>query len=299
MEKKTINTGKKIFIAGPYIGELGWEVFDWQPMVRAAWMQSGAERCIIYAGAGRTRLYPFAHEIRTLADIPEHEAECLGWHNLQDHKKEAEELIQKMYASVQEEKPQQISSLTIANVGNLATPHYAQGRPDCLRLFGDIKDERLDELIGDSDKPKIVLCVRDRGMSDYRNMDYDAWDDLIDQLSDNFTIIVTGQLQEVGSLCDLMNNSVIDFTNQTTIDDMIYLFSKHCDLAVGGSTGTLHLASRCATPHLVWGGEENTKRYAETNWFATPHKVYTWGWQPDIEQVVIAVEQFLDKGVWL
>ena len=298
MEKQTPNTGKKVFIAGPYIGELGWEVFDWQPMVRAAWMQSGAERCIVYAGAGRTRLYPFAHDIRTLADIPEHESECLGWHNLQEYKTEVEELIQRMYASVQEEKPQQISGLTLANVGNLATPHYAQGRPDCLRLSDDIVDERLDELVGDPDKSKIILCIRDRGMSDYRNMDSDAWEELVEALNENYTVILTGQTKQ-DACCGIVSDNIIDLLNQTSIDDMIYLFSKHCDLAVGGSTGTLHLASRCATPHLVWGGESNTKRYAECNWFAAPHKVYTWGWQPDIEQVAVAIEQYLDKGVWL
>ena len=295
------NEGKYILVAGPYIGELGWEIFDWEPLVSGAYLSSGAERCIVYADAGRERLYPFADEIRQLKDLPDHESECLGWHNFNDLKQEAVDAIQQMMTEVKEkDKPAKTDFVTIANLPELATPHYPHGRPDCLRLIGEVDEEVLiPPFIPESFKPKIVLCIRDRGMSDYRNMEYDDWMELIEQLSEKFTVIVTGQIQNPEQWYLPENVNVVDLVNQTTIDDMIYLFSKHCDLAVGGSTGTLHLASRCATPHLVWGGPDNVKRYAETNWFAADHKVYTWGWQPEVDRVAQAATTYLEQGVWL
>lgn len=301
MSNKNPNEGKYILVAGPYIGELGWEIFDWEPLVRGAYLSSGAERCIIYADAGRKRLYPFADEIRQLKDLPNHESECLAWHDFNETKQEAVDAIQRMMAEVKEnDKPEKADFVTIANLPELAVPHYPHGRPDCLRLVGGETDEHLDDMLACRIDPKIVLCIRDRGMSDYRNMEYDDWHELIEQLAKNATVIITGQLQDKDKWleADLPVNAV-NLTNQTTIDDMIYLFSKHCDLAVGGSTGTLHLASRCATPHLVWGGPDNVSRYAETNWFAAPHKVYTWGWQPDVDRVAQAATTYLEQGEWL
>ena len=292
------NKGKRVFVAGPYVGELGWEIFDWQPMIRAAHKQSGAERCVVFADAGRERLYSFADEIRQIDNMPRHESECLAWHDLHKYKDEIEDVMSRCIEDVKKDKPSHVNIVNLTTIKGLNKTHYSHGRPDCLRVSDDVVDERLDKLLAHRVDPKIVLCVRDRELSNYRNMEYEDWEELTENLTKlGYTVIITGQIQrpDEWKMCD----DVVDLTNNTTIDDLIYIFSKHCDLAVGGSTGTLHLASRCFTPHLVWGGEENVIRYAETNWFAAKHKVYEWGWTPLIDVVTNAVDHYMKKGEWL
>ena len=67
---------KEIFVAGPYVGEFGWEVFSWQPMVRRAWLEAerktDAERCIVVTKHPSQPLYPWAGEVLGLEDLPEH-----------------------------------------------------------------------------------------------------------------------------------------------------------------------------------------------------------------------------------
>jgi len=54
------------------------------------------------------------------------------------------------------------------------------------------------------------------------------------------------------------------------MEDLIAIFSL-CRLVVGQSTGTMHLASLCGVPHVVWGSDRIGIRYKKTwNPFHTP-----------------------------
>ena len=74
-----------ILIAAPYVGELGWELFAWQPMVRAQYLEIKPDKCIVFAGKGRNHFYSFADAVRTVDGIPPMEAECMGWHNMNQY----------------------------------------------------------------------------------------------------------------------------------------------------------------------------------------------------------------------
>jgi len=93
---------------------------------------------------------------------------------------------------------------------------------------------------------------------------------------EDYNVIAIGKVQKPDEW--EMPEGVHDLTNLTTIDDCIRLFTRQCDLAVGGSSGLLHLASRCGRPQLSWGGQKSIVRFAEVNWFAADYKVYNWGW---------------------
>ena len=94
------------------------------------------------------------------------------------------------------------------------------------------------------------------------------------------------------------DGNAIDLTNKTTLDDCIEIFcnTRNGGLAVGGSTGLLHIASRCGMDHLVWGVEKNVVRYAETNWFGAANQVHhEWGWEPEPEQILECIDAYFAK----
>lgn len=278
----------KTLVTSPFIGELGWEVFSWQPLLHELRNQQPWDKMVVYTRPGRSLMYPWA-EVRTNPEGPDFEAECLLWHDFDEAKQKAfNQMTESVVASAKAEFGEAHAAIfSIASLGRFNIPHYERGRPDLLR----VKDvpERWTRL--KKDGPLIVLCVRDRKMSDYRNWPKEQWRKMADGLPG--TVVVTGRSDDPAGWTDALaalENVYVDI-NETTIDDLIQLFSV-ADLAIGGSTGTLHLASRCACPHLVWGGEKEVLRYAETNWFGAQHKVLEVGWNPEPGTVLEAVKEF-------
>ncbi len=273
---------QRVLAAGPYVGEFGWECFSWQPQVRAAYLQGGFDRCLAYAGPGRSWLYRFA-ETRALPDVPRHEAECLGWANMPVYRAELEGQIRRMVEAAKAEDygATEITVMSLANLPNLADPGYGRSQPDLLYPDPLPKPSRFWRNNG---KPKVALCVRDRPLADHRNWPYAHWARLCELLGSEADLVVVGGVSRRGEW--RMPPSATDATNATTVDDLVELFAG-ADLAAGGSTGALHLASRCGCDHLAWGPENPTRfplpdRYAETNWFGARCKVLTeHAWQPE------------------
>ncbi len=49
---------KKTMVASPFVGELGWELFTWQPVMRNHFLQSGCNRMIVYTDQpGKESIY--------------------------------------------------------------------------------------------------------------------------------------------------------------------------------------------------------------------------------------------------
>lgn len=272
----------RVLAAGPYVGEFGWEMFAWQPLVRHAFLQGGFDRCLAYTGPNRSWLYRFA-ETRTLCDIPKREPECLGWTNLAANRTELIALGERVRQAAAVECPgADIQLLSYQGLPSLADPLYGSGAPDLLYADPGVPEDRFFRNDG---RRKVVLCVRDRSLADHRNWPYEKWGRLAAGL-ETCDVVVVGKVERPPEW--KMPDSIRDLTNKTTVDDLIALFGQ-ADLAVGGSTGTMHLASRCGCDHLVWGAENSTRfplsnRYAETNWFGADCQVRTDdAWDPDPE----------------
>ena len=282
-------TKQRALVAGPYVGEFGWECFSWQPQVRSAFLQNRMDRCLVYTGPGRGWMYRFA-ETRTLPGTPKHEAECLGWANMPAYRAEMEGLIRRTTEAAKVELPgAEIAVMSSSSLSSLADPAYGHGQPDLL--YPD-PSPRPSRFWRGGDRPRLVLCVRDRPLADHRNWPYPYWRRLCEMLRGEYDVVVVGQLSRPDEWG--LPALVTDATGATTVDDLIELFSQ-ADMAAGGSTGTLHLASRCGCDHLVWGPENPTAfplpaRYAETNWFGARAEVLTdFAWRPEPEQVAEAI----------
>jgi len=276
-------------------------MFSWQPRARAAATAGlGYEKVLSYCGPGRRWLYRFA-ETRTLPDTPRHEPECLAWTNPQAHRAEIEALMKRAEEAAKAELGGgSLDLLNYRSLGALNDPAYNAGRPDLLRPDPSPRPSRFWPTPAGGRK-RVVLCVRDRALSDHRNWPKDDWRRLVGLLLPDHDIVIVGTSSE--PIVGQPTEGVTDATGRTTIDDLIELFSQ-ADLAVGGSTGTMHLASRCGCDHLVWGAENSTAfplsaRYAETNWFGASCRVITdHAWEPTPEAIHEAVKthRWREKG---
>jgi len=159
----------KTLVAGPFVGELGWELFSWQPMVRRIWLDNRPDKTIIYTRPGRRWFYRFADEVRD-QQLPGYEAECLAWHDLPLHADEFRKAIEAVQRRSKEEfKVGHLILFGYPALKELNRPYYSKGSPDLL--YGE--EDRATELLGDLTNV-VTLCVRDREMSDFRNWPYDA-----------------------------------------------------------------------------------------------------------------------------
>lgn len=279
----------RVLIVGPFLGELGWELFSWQPYVRGLFIQNGFDKCVVYGKSGRDSLYNFAeyHPI----NVVEEESECNFIHNFEQHRTELEKLSNGI---IEENKKvyEGFQFFWFNNLSKLNDVMYMAGRPN---LIESIKgQENRIQLVTDGRK-QICLCVRNRQLSDFRNWDFDNWYSLMEKLQDEYNVCVIGEINEEGWK---VPEGVIDLTNQTTINDCVDIFSQ-MDLVVGGSTGLMHLASRMGKSHLVWGVPKNKLRYGETNWFGADYKVFTdKAWMPDVEDIHPLITSYFKKGTF-
>ena len=276
----------RTLVTGPFLGELGWELFSWQPYVRGMFLQHCYDKCIVYGAPGKSYLYDFA-DYREI-ELPKIESECNFIHNFESHRYELEKMSNEIIENNKKELGE-FQFFWFNNLPKLNDPMYMGGRPNLIRSLGNFKVPQ-----GDG-KPRICLCVRNRELSDFRNWDFENWYTLADKLKEKFNIVVIGKINEEGWK---VPEGVTDLTNQTTINDCVDVFSQ-MDLVVGGSTGLMHLASRAGKPHLVWGVPKNTVRYGETNWFGAPYKVYTdKAWMPEVDDIYPLVVEYFEKGAF-
>ena len=282
---------QKTLIAGPYIGELGWEIFTWQPMIRHIWLDHDCINTIIYTGPGRKLFYRFAAEVRTLPNMPVHEAECMAWHDMPRYVNDFKRIISQVERVGKEEFKGNVAIFSPAHLKKLNDLALEKGFPDLF--YGD--PIRAEELLPGVEGA-VVLCVRDRAMSDFRNWPYARWGELATTLLPHAPVVLVGQVRDRVAWSQAMPIGVIDLTGRTTLDDFICVMGK-TRLAVGGSSGALHLASRCGVDHLVWGAQHAASRYLETNWFGADFQYRANdGWLPAVEDIANAVKGYLEKG---
>ncbi len=285
---------KKTMVASPFVGELGWELFTWQPVMRNHFLQSGCDRMVVYTDQpGKESIYQFADEVRVMDNVPSHESECMLWHNFNEgFKLELDALIKETLKLGKEEFGEDTQFFTYAMFQpKFNYEFYERGAPDLLRAAPNFAFEA----VRIKNAPVITLCIRDRPMSDYRNWEFENWYDLANLLlADGYNVMSLGRIRDLAEWN--MPVGVTDLVNKTSINDAINYMSGYCDLAVGGGTGLHHIASRCGKDHMAWGTERTQLRLCETNWFGAKQHCYVWGWDPDVDQVYEHVSHFLTQG---
>ena len=245
----------KILAVGPWIGEFGWELFQWQSYIR--YIAQDFDKVIVSSRPGHEILYSdFCDEfIPFESDIND----CCGWTDYSKSK-----------------------SLKYIDADVHITPdHYMEGEQIFSTYGNKDKSTEYDIVI----HPRAVQTSSNFKTEKYekkssRNWDIDKWN----ELSKIFigkkvcTIGVSGSSFLVDNTEDNRDISLIELSN-------ILASSKLC---IGPSSGPMHFASLCCCPHLVWTSSKNVEKY-QTKWnpFGTPVKIHiNENWDPEPSDII-------------
>jgi len=273
----------RTLVVAPYVGEFGWELMNWQGRVRHLARRGGHERVVVCAQPDRRPLYADVRSNGRIVFCPLPTVTLPGRAN-DDHRVDEGGLalpVSELRRAVESVVSQAGETVGISTRdAEMLLPSYRStiwptGRTSqCftnLRVPCDISTD-------------IVLIPRLRALASERNRPESWWFELAERLRG----------------CGL----VVE-TYEPRVDRAILQLSR-ARLAIGASTGGLHLASLCGCPHYVWGsGPErrwtsmqitNRQRY-ETVWnpLGTPCRYDECGWQPSMEHVVDQARRALDE----
>ncbi len=261
---------KEILFAGPWLGEFGWELLNWQSFLR--WLSPQYKKIIVSCRKGNESLYAdFCGDF-----IP---------HNIQGTAE-----CNKALDIVNPEEYQRVMSQITDDMDHLPTVGW---QPDIRKHFieyGSINEDL---------KTDILFHPRGRNFGSDRNWSKEKWEQLLKKLQDSNLNL--GCIGLSSATLDLFSNFG-DYRNRDLSFTMDLLASTK--LLIGPSSGPMHLASLCKTPHLVW---TDTKKYARgrTNrqkyeYWWNPHKttckvVDSFGFDPPVEAIYAEILKFLEK----
>lgn len=268
-------------IVAPYVGEFGWELMTWQARARFVIRNSPSSRFFVCAAPDRRTLYRDLIDGRRVRFCPMPRFDWPGQAN-DDHR------------VLDDKSPMQAGQLS-----ELVRRHTTEvletlgvDAATCTWMMPTYRSDMWPTTVGKQDfglirrdlpiQFDVVLVPRRRAFASDRNLP-DAWWRELEQL-------LAGRGLRVETLKPRMDRAVAQLSAAR--------------LAIGASTGGLHLASICGCPHYVWGsGAEsrwtrmamtNRQRY-ETVWnpLGTPCQYDEIGWQPGVEHVVNAANAAL------
>jgi hypothetical protein len=240
----------KTLIAGPWVGEFGWELFAWQAYIRS--FSEKFEKTIIISRSNSEALYEdFSDNFIAydhLNGIPD-SFFIPGFDPLACFKKLIEDGIV--------DKGLMTSDTTLFMPRRIGFPphtHYEQGV-----IFGShlIKPKYISFGHKVESQYDYIFHIRSRQLRKEDNWSIDKWKSLLDLLGDS-RVACIGTRHEAETLPGTVDLRDLDLKQLMNV-----MKSSKC--AFGPSSGPMHLASLCGLPHVVWSIPDNKKRYEE-NW---------------------------------
>lgn len=237
----------KTLIAGPWVGEFGWELFAWQAYVRS--LSRNFDKTIIISRPNSKPLYgDFCDQFIEFSPTGGL-SDSFFMHNV-DCKKEIKNIITNNKIPLTKET----TLFLPRRIGMPPHTHYKQAV-----IFGNyvVKPEYITFGLKGQRKYDYVFHIRDRKLREQDNWSLENWNKLKSLLSDK-RIACIGTKRESGWIEgteDLRDHSL----------EEVFDVLRNAECAFGPSSGPMHLASLCGCPHVVWSIPNNHKRYT-TNW---------------------------------
>ena len=237
-----------VIVAGPYIGELGFEIGDWVPHLAS--IRDKYDSMVVFARNGHKDLYPFADKFMGFNFGLESRHCDKNWMM----KPSIEELLRYNILETQVKK----YSKLVQGSGHKVSLYLSDSK---IRR-GSFTEKSPIVLNGSESKvveweqklptgPKVLFVVRlyVRGAS--KNSNKDLLDKIVSGLKDRIDVncILVGH-EELSFQC-MAREKCTDLLDKTTIDDLIAIYSMS-NVVIGASTGTIHLAAACGIPHITW-----------------------------------------------
>lgn len=262
----------RILLAAPFVGEFGWELFSWQGYVRRRFVTGGFDEVVVLTGPGRDALYddmPAFCRVVDMSALP-----GIAYNNgrllLETKRVVSAETLREAVTPIVEKVA---SELGRRGDVEILWPSYA-----CDILACDDQTQTFHcyhRPMPDAPTAPWIVSVRrtrDAVAANWSIAQWESFENALRKAGVHVTVYPEQAEQAIAAL-------------------------SHCDLAVGQSTGGLHLASLCNCPHVVWSAFRGcrqtpweitiSQRY-ETFWnpFGTPVRVHDLNRLPEVEEAV-------------
>jgi len=254
---------RHIVIAGPCVSEFGWELMEWQGYVRC--LSRGADSVIVCSTAGFEPIYADMNSIY----IP-HTIQCV---------RDAHRLHTKTVKNMPE-------LARVQAILNTYCINATKRKQLVIRVDDTIKKlqrrpigEQVFIKYGDAAKAgttyPLVIHARNRpepcqfGGDNYSS---DNWELLLNDLIAEGIVSDKAMIAAIGTKIAALAPSGVTDLRDIPIQQLMNILSA-ATLVIGPSSGPMHLASLCGTPHFVWAtncyqrtiGPGNRERYI-TRW---------------------------------
>lgn len=262
---------RPLLFAGPWVGEFGWELMNWQAFLRA--LRPRYERIVVSSRASSQALYgDFCDEF-----IPH------GIHGQAN--------AHVAFDIRNPEEFDRILAAVPAGADVLPPLRYVPSDAQAFIRFGDPK--RAPSGID------VLIHARGRKEVAGRNWSARKWMEFIATLQKDGVRV--GAIGLASATLDLPG--VLDFRDRPLTETMSVMAAAR--LVAGPSSGPMHLASLCGAPHLVWtdrrtyGMGMTSREKFETWWnpLGTPVRVLdAEGFDPTVQSVVGAAVAILGRS---
>jgi len=263
---------KTVLIAGPWLGEFGWELFAWQGYVRA--LSEYFDETVCISRKNSKHLYTdFAKQVIAY-DRDDGVPDMFFMPNVKIDGALFNEIIQQNKVDVTNKT---VTWFPARKIGQPPMTHYSEDIG-----FGDLKIKPKYVIFeNEFRKYDYVFHIRDRPLRKEDNWSIEKWVKLLELLTqEKKTVACIGTQSSSGWIPGT------DDLRGIPMDELIGVLSNagHC---FGPSSGPMHLASLCGTPHVVWSIMYNHPRYTE-NW--NPHGTPVlflgdYDWHPSAEYI--------------
>lgn len=257
-------------VAGPWIGEFGWELFAWQGYIRS--LAQKYEKIVVISRESSKFLYE---------DFADEFISCKPPSGLSDSYFRQGVNIKSFCVEVLKQNKyllnEKMSLFLPRRIGIPPHTHFSENV-----TIADYNIKPLYKKYGTSLKGEYscIFHIRNRDLRKEDNWPLEKWKKLKSLLNSDHKIACIGSREESGYVEGTKDLRGI---NGAKLSDIL----ASSEVVFGPSSGPMHLSSLCGAPHVVWSRPENFNRYKK-NWnpFDTP--VLFLGehsWQPTAEYV--------------
>ncbi len=242
---------EKKLIAGPWVGEFGWELFAWQAYIRS--LSKHYDKTTIICRPTSHSIYSDFADSYMYYNPTKGMADSFFMHGLDFH-----ESIKQILSS-SPVLDGNTSLLVPRRIGWPPHTHWSEAFP-----FGEhiVKPEYINfsnKITAQAHDFKFdyIFHIRDRKLRKLDNWSMKNWERLFELLgSDSVACIGT----EKQSAC------IQGASDLRGVDlELLFKCLSMAKCVFGPSSGPMHLASLCNAPHVVWSHGGNRERY-QTNW---------------------------------
>lgn len=265
----------KLLIAGPWIGEFGWELFAWQGYVRA--LSEKFDQTICISSPHSKFIYEdFCDEF--LSFTPMDKGGYKDSFFRTDFKMNKKILLDILKQSKIDIKQKNTTLFVPKRIGDPPRTHFSEP----MNLAQYSLSPKYVKFADNKNKEKTVLVhARNRKLRSKDNWSVEKWEELVSLLKEiDLSVISIGLKKEA------MHIPGTEDKRECDQEELLKIISSS-ECIFGQSSGAMHLSTLCGCPQVVWSDMYNFDRYTK-NWNPFDVDVLFLAeqeWQPEVKYI--------------